>query len=111
MAKQTKKGISERTLRGCINDLDINKTWFETDTNGQRSGVGGFEGSEGSGQICYQRLSSPHPTPCTKKILTGFLCFAWTLLGSSGGLDPWSGTPPRQLRRWASVDQKVIEIS
>ena len=47
MAKQTKKGISERTVRGWINDLDITKTWIETETNGQRSGIGGFEGSEG----------------------------------------------------------------
>jgi len=48
MAKQTKNGIiSERTVRGRINDLDITKTWIETEPNGQRSGVGEFESSEG----------------------------------------------------------------
>jgi len=58
------------------------------------SGVGGFGGSGGV------RASSPSvaptPPPSTKKILTGFLLFAWAPLGSSGGggggPDPW--TPP-----------------
>jgi len=37
MAKQRKKGISEKTMRGWINDLDTTKTWIETETNGQRT--------------------------------------------------------------------------
>jgi len=51
------------------------------------SGVGRFEGSGGSralGEFHHQRLSTPHP--CTKKNLTGFLRFAWTPLGSTGGV-------------------------
>ena len=62
------------------------------------SGVGGFGGSGGV------RASSPSvaptPPPSTKKILTGFLLFAWAPLGSSGGggggPDLW--TPPRPPR-------------
>ena len=40
MAKQTKNGISARTVRGWINDLDITKTWIETETDSQRESDG-----------------------------------------------------------------------
>ena len=40
MAKQTKNGISARTVRGWINDLDITKTWIETETDSQRGSDG-----------------------------------------------------------------------
>lgn len=40
MAKQTKNGISARTVRGWINDLDITKTWIETETDSHRGSDG-----------------------------------------------------------------------
>jgi len=43
---------------------------------------------QGKFVISGQRLSNAHPIPYTKKILTGFLSFAWTPLGSSGAGDP-----------------------
>jgi len=36
MAKQTKNGISGKTVSSWINDLDITKTWIETETGSQR---------------------------------------------------------------------------
>jgi len=49
------------------------------------SGVGGLKVQERSGRVPHQWLPSPlPPTLLTKKILTGFLRFAWTPLGSSG---------------------------
>jgi len=33
MAKQS---ISARTLKGWINDMDVTKSWTETETDGQR---------------------------------------------------------------------------
>ena len=47
---------------------------------------------EGSGRIRHQWLPGPLP-PSTKKILTGFLRFAWAPLGSSGGVR--TPGPPR----------------
>jgi len=58
------------------------------------SGIGGFEGLGGV------RASSPsaavyHPPPpsCMRTILRGFLRFAWTPLGSSGGSGPLDPPP------------------
>jgi len=57
----------------------------------------GLKVQEGSGRVHYQWLLSPLPHPSTKKILTRFLRFAWTPLGSSGGSGPLD--PTGQLRR------------
>ena len=46
-------------------------------------GGSGVDGFDGSGQVRHRQLPVPTPNPSTK-ILTGFLRFAWTPLGSSG---------------------------
>ena len=65
----------------------------------QRRRRAGLKVQEGSKRVCHKWLTNPPPTPPPlKKILTGFLRFAWTLLGSSGGGGRTHG-PPGQLRR------------
>ena len=63
------------------------------------SGVGGFEGSGGSGRVCYQQLV-PHPHPLYRKKFSSDFYVShgphWAAQeGGSGPLDP----PPGQLRR------------
>ena len=47
------------------------------------------------GEFVISGCLDPTPTPCTKKILAGFVRFAWTPLGSSGVFRPLD--PPGQL--------------
>jgi len=56
-----------------------------------------LKAQEGSRRVCHQWLSSPHPPVGLRKNLTGFLRFAWTPQGCSGGSGP--PDPPGQLRR------------
>ena len=60
-----------------------------------------------SGEFVISGCLAPTPTPCTKKILTGFLRFAWTPLGTSGGPDPWNSPPPAS---YAAVYCRVNKI-
>jgi len=48
-----------------------------------------IEGSGGvQGEFVISSCIAPYP-PSTKKILTGFLRFTWTSLGSRGSCTPW----------------------
>jgi len=71
------------------------------------SGVGGFEGSRGVRALVTGGCIAPHPHTQYEKIHIGFLRFAWTPLGSSGGSRPLD--PPGQLRRCSSRPSSWIK--
>ena len=54
MAKQTKNGISAKTVNGWINDLDITKTWIETETDSQRGSDGHPNVIKMRCKVCYE---------------------------------------------------------
>ena len=71
------------------------------------SGVGGFESSRGVRALVTSGcLAPPNPHPQYEKILTRFLCFAWTPLGSSGGSGPLD--PPASFA--AVCNPKLLSI-
>ena len=78
-----------------LSDAEMRSSRLFTRCHCDQRCMAGLTVQEGSGRVRHQRLSSPPPTPtpCTKKILTGFLRFARTPLGSSGGGGRTPGLP------------------
>jgi len=60
----------------------------------RRRRVWRFRGGPGEFIISGHGCLAPTPNPCMKKNLSGFLRFAWTPLGSSGGSGPLDPLPP-----------------
>ena len=67
----------------------------------------------GDGQVRHRRLPTNPPPPPLQKIITGFLRFVWTPLGSSGGSvlrgvrtprPPWPATLLNLDKFWASQE-------
>ena len=78
------EGKAVRQTHVLKSDQQLNK-WI--------SSVGGFDGSGGSERVRLQRVSTPHPTPCTKKFSPDFYVLHGPHWAAQGGPDPRPATP------------------